>query len=535
LHSLAGPHCVNMLKVAGVCGAAAAAVGCVLVRCRRPREADECRRQGDVGRDMQTSHPPSPGLTDSSRGATPSPIRHPDARRLAPEVVQRINSLRKKAQLAHDQVCKFFAKTEEEVQHDAVKHMLRRAFWDQLNQQLQEEPSSARERLRGLLGELQDMFARITPHPVYQQQVKEVFDAEQFDACLEEKMDEAVAALLLRSTKLLHSIEPPASSPLTAARSQELARALEEKGLAATMVPILSFLFERVETVKEEVSRYRVQQVAPQLRDKASELARELTRAEVDEGIIDFTATRQWLHRIISETNGIDLGTAAKEDGHDEIVKIVAEGVLKMVRSPTSVMQNYTEGTYPETLRLDIHNLFHFQNLVQRVALLGCILNLSVQLMTQRSALAGLAPPPQDSLLPLKEELSAVLQHPAVSLPLVQRVVLQGVKQALDPLELGEQLENALASAVSAAVKTEHTVYAFCQQRILEALSEGVRDFVERGHTVSAEDIRPVLAKANMAGVAAETAEAAGQLGRLIKANVFTYVEYYRHILTVLQ
>lgn len=307
--------------------------------------------------------------------------------------------------------------------------------------------------------------------------------------------------------------------------------------MAAALVPILSFLFDRVETVMEEVSQYRVQQVAPQLRDKATELARELTKTEVDEGIIDFTATREWLRQTVADFDGVDLRTATKEDGtgDGETFKIVAEGVLNMVKSPVSVMQLYSESTYPETLRLDLNNLFHFQNLVQRLALLGCILNLSTQLMGQRCTAAGLAPPPQDALQPLKEELARVLQHPGVSLPLVQKVVKQGVTQALDPLQLDEQMENALASAVSAAVKTEHAVYSTCQKRVLEALSGGVRDFVVRGHTVSEEEMQPLLARANMAGLAPEVSLAAGQLGRLIKTNVYCFVLYYRHVLTVLQ
>eukprot|EP01065_Artemidia_motanka_P038244 TRINITY_DN47100_c0_g1_i1.p1 TRINITY_DN47100_c0_g1~~TRINITY_DN47100_c0_g1_i1.p1 ORF type:complete len:552 (+),score=172.53 TRINITY_DN47100_c0_g1_i1:96-1658(+) len=474
------------------------------------------------------------GLSDSSHAASPSPGR-PERRQFPRETVAVLNKLRMEAQVAHDQMCKYFSTTQEEVVASALAKQFRRAFWDQLAQQLAADPEGSKDRLRGLLGELRGILGSVAGNAAFQEDVRAALDWEQFEATMSDQLSGAVGRLLDDVAVLVNRVEAPADSAATTARKEELKLLLRDAGVAAAVPKILEFLFTRAEAVAAEVQAFRVQQAAPLLRERADGLARKLVGAELAAGVIDLSATRDWLRSTVHAVGraSADPTVAARTDGSGDraLFTLITEGVFQLIQGPSVVDRCSEGGDFPELLRLDVQNLFHFQNLVQRLGLVGCLLNLITYFVLAESQKNGVPPPPQAALLPLKRELLVLLQHPGVNLPSIQRSVVKGTAAAVAPLEVDEQMAGALCGLVAQAVKTEHAVYKTCEKCVLNSLRAVTTSVAVDQQPLGADAVAQQLSAASMSGLADDVVAAGVQLGKMTRHNVTTFVSMYRSIL----
>ncbi|KAI1303004.1 T-complex protein 11-like protein 1 [Halotydeus destructor] len=388
-----------------------------------------------------------------------------------------------------------------------VEQVMKKAFWDILESQLNESPSKFKQALVLLAEIKQDLSSLLLPqHTKLKQEIEEILDID-----LIKQQAENGALDFQRYAQYVLSVMARLCAPVRDERIRELTQTSE-------VVPLFRGIMELLEVMKLDMANFTIQQMRPHIQQQSIDYERKKfqefleTQSKLSNGLDGLEYTKRWLER---NYESIDLSSETNE-------KNITNKVLLTAFIELLVWDDTKQELYPETLLMDEDRFTALRNDVTLYTLVGSTLLL---------AFAATGPSVQqlsDFKKTLKEHLMLILgdkeADESAKIENASVQVVQDLKRCLEEHNM-PLLDSAKEATLEAQIKDLRNK----ENRVRKIIERRVLEFVET--VASSNTAAPVQIPAGLSVLQDELSALTGSYMRLVSHNRAVFSEFYADII----
>ncbi|XP_042876370.1 T-complex protein 11-like protein 1 isoform X1 [Penaeus japonicus] len=385
-----------------------------------------------------------------------------------------------------------------------VREVMHKAFWDQLAEQLAQEPPSYEQALI-LIQEVRDNLVDITlPHHTrLRQEISDTLDVE----LIKQQAEHGVLDFSQYSQYVL-SIMARLCAPVRDETIRNLMRESE-------IVTVFRGVMETLDLMRLDMANFTIQQIRPHI------IAQSVTYEK-----------KKFAEFLKTQNDGLELtrGWLINHVREDDIVRadeLSMRGVVGSVisRAYLELLSWSDEKLLPETVVMDGTRIFELRDRLSQVCILGSVL------LVTMSSVGPMINQPDAFKLKLKRNLCIILD-PALSdsetMAVMDNIAEQVVKEVED--HLNENEKPPLPSSAKVALKSQVLEIKSQDHRIRALIMKRAMEFI--GTLLSSTTARPVQMPPGLSTLQEELANICGTLLRLVTHNRNVFGEYYSDIIT---
>lgn len=385
-----------------------------------------------------------------------------------------------------------------------VRDVMHRAFWDQLAEQLAQDPPVYEQALI-LLQEVRDNLTDITlpHHTKLRQEITDNLDVD----LIKQQTEHGVLNFGQYSEYVL-SIMSRLCAPIRDETIRSLMRETE-------VVTVFRGVMETLDLMRLDMANFTIQQIRPHIIAQSVTYEKrkfaEFLKTQND----GLELTREWL---VNHVKPEDIASADDLSMRNIVSLVINRAYLELVSWPD-------ERLLPETVVLDGSRLLELRDRLSQVCILGAVL------LVTFSSVGPILTQPDAFKLKLKRNLCIILD-PALSeketMDVMDNIAEQVVKEVEDHLQAHEKpplpasAKNALKSQVLEVKSVDHRIRALISKRAMEFIST----------IMNSTTAQPVQMPPGLSTLQEELAHICGTLIRLVTHNRSVFGEYYADIIT---
>eukprot|EP01012_Entosiphon_sulcatum_P019384 TRINITY_DN2423_c0_g1_i1.p1 TRINITY_DN2423_c0_g1~~TRINITY_DN2423_c0_g1_i1.p1 ORF type:complete len:764 (+),score=137.70 TRINITY_DN2423_c0_g1_i1:37-2292(+) len=423
-----------------------------------------------------------------------------------------------KARLAYDSVCDFGPKQESNGPQAQLLEIAEKAFWDVFSAEVSATPP-VYHRIPGLLQEVQAILVACAPKdPRFAEELKTTLD---WDVLQHSMTTATLKGFLNFVIEKVIELEAPVHNEETRRGQATLLAELDQEFSPALVVHVLSFVMKKLRQLHEEVNRCRMQMAKAVIRDQAVDVQRQFVHMALASGKLTLTRTREWLEGTISRHFPQHPKWLCDRDKFEAVVRA---GLLDLIQVPVGLQ--LLRLRLPEVLRYDIPNLERFQNELQHITVVACLVNIVAMLCAQkRLALST------EELQALAKRLDEALKRNDVNLAGLVDLLCEFSTQCLSiPARVavsGGKLTPSDTDMIEAMAKktlqNDDAVFAAFRTKVVQ----GLDTVMTHPPNASAEPLWPT---GNLRTVEQAVRRLGGHLRTVLVNSVNVYGQYYYHM-----
>ncbi|KAK8727247.1 hypothetical protein OTU49_009780 [Cherax quadricarinatus] len=384
-----------------------------------------------------------------------------------------------------------------------VRDVMHKAFWDQLAEQLSQDPPCYDQALV-LLQEVRENLLDITlPHHTrLRQEISDTLDVE----LIKQQTEHGVLDFSQYSQYVL-SIMARLCAPV---RDETIRNMMRE----TDAVLVFRGVMETLDLMRLDMANFTIQQIRPHIIAQSVTYEKrkfaEFLKTQND----GLELTRAWL---LSHIRPEDLAVTDEMAMRGVVNSVITRSYLALLSWPD-------EKILPETVVLDGSRILELRDRLSQVCILGSVILVTL------SSVGPMITQPDAFKLKLKRNLCIILD-PALSdketMALMDNIVEQVVKEVDDHLiehekpPLPASAKTALKSQVLEIKNPDHRIRSLILKRSMEFL----------GILMSSTTARPVQIPPGLSSLQEELAHICGTLLRLVTHNRNVFGEYYADII----
>eukprot|EP01001_Neometanema_parovale_P007310 NODE_361_length_2598_cov_52.821818_g341_i0.p1 GENE.NODE_361_length_2598_cov_52.821818_g341_i0~~NODE_361_length_2598_cov_52.821818_g341_i0.p1 ORF type:complete len:795 (+),score=199.10 NODE_361_length_2598_cov_52.821818_g341_i0:61-2385(+) len=479
--------------------------------------------------DLQPPTPPTPATT-----ATPTlPTQQVDEApvRSAADIarakkIQALQDAYGKALLAHESVCDLGlpdSNNPGKAQQEQIQAIAQKAFWDILAADVSADPPDY-QRVGALVADVKQMLAEILPKDKkFAEELESTLDWEVFERTLSPDLLKSFASYVIDKVV---SLGAPARQANTQELLQGLCNDIDSGFTPMCIVKTFQLLTEQLTVLREDVAKYRRQLARLAIRQNAVSVQQTYVAQALSLGEMKLTRTRSWIEHSINTHHPTHPKWLAN---NQEYVTIVREGFLDLLQSPVA-LQSWT---VPESWAFDVRSMVYYQNRVQHITLVACVVNIVATLCNQKCL--GLS---RDELLDFKQRLDKIISEPTTTLPVLSKFVTEFIGECMatparrsnPKATVTDGDEDMVKSMLKKTADPSDPVFCAFRSKIMAALSNFCRDPPPAPEAA-------LFTASNLNLVEADVRTLGGQVRQTYMNNTAVYGQYYANMVlgTVLQ
>ncbi|XP_074604961.1 T-complex protein 11-like protein 1 [Brevipalpus obovatus] len=392
--------------------------------------------------------------------------------------------------------------------HKQVDGMMRKVFWDLLQNELDESPPNYKRALM-LLEEIKNSLTSflLPQHTRLKQEIDEILDLD-----LIKRQAENGALDFQRYAHYILSVMARLCAPVRDEKIQVLTQTRE-------VVPMFRGIMELLDEMRIDMANFLVMQIRPQImqqsvpyeRKKFEEFLENKKKLSHLDGL---ESTKKWLKR------NYDCNEFSGESKKEIINRVLTTAYIELLQWDDSLQERL-----PETLLLDEKRILTLRDALMLNVLVGSSLLIAVNTFSSLQSLAELKEEIRDHLMVIigddsdgKEDLSNKLKSAALQIIKDVSKFFQNHGYAkIDPSK-----EELLKNQIIDIENKNNRIRQLVQRRILE--------FVESVFTSNTAS--PVQMPKGLTALQQNLSSLAGQFTRIASHNRAVYGDYYVDIIT---
>ncbi|CAL4063376.1 unnamed protein product, partial [Meganyctiphanes norvegica] len=384
-----------------------------------------------------------------------------------------------------------------------VRDVMHKAFWDQLKEQLEEEPIVYTQAFV-LLQEVRDNLTDITlpQHTRLRQEIAEAMDLD----LIKQQAEHGVLDFTQYSQYVL-SIMARLCAPV---RDETIQGLMKE----TSVLKVFRGVMETLDLMRLDMANFTIQQIRPHIIAQSVDYEKkkfdEFLKTQND----GLELTREWLLKHITQE---DLAVEDDMEKRKVITAIINKSYLELLSWPEETL-------LPETVVLDESRVLELRDRLTQVCILGSILLVTL------SSVGPLIHTPDAFKSKLKRNLCIILD-PALSdkdtLDLMDNLAEQVVKDVED--YLSENEKPPLPVSAKTALKSQVLEIKNPDQRIRALIKKRALEFI--GILMASTTAKPVQMPPGLSTLQEELAQICGTLLRLVSHNRAVFGDYYADII----
>ncbi|XP_063608808.1 T-complex protein 11-like protein 1 [Penaeus indicus] len=385
-----------------------------------------------------------------------------------------------------------------------VRDVMHKAFWDQLAEQLAQEPPSYEQALI-LLQEVRDNLLDITlPHHTrLRQEISDTLDVD----LIKQQAEHGVLDFSQYSQYVL-SIMARLCAPVRDETIRNLMRETE-------IVTVFRGVMETLDLMRLDMANFTIQQIRPHIIAQSVTYEKKKFAEFLKTQNDGLELTRDWLINHVREDD---------IEGADELsMRGIVGSVIS--RAYLELLSWSDEKLLPETVVMDGGRIFELRDRLSQVCILGSVL------LVTMSSVGPMISQADAFKLKLKRNLCIILD-PALSdsetMALMENIAEQVVKEVED--HLSENEKPPLPASAKVALKSQVLEIKSPDHRIRALIMKRAMEFI--GTLLSSTTARPVQMPPGLSTLQEELANICGTLLRLVTHNRNVFGEYYSDIIT---
>lgn len=384
-----------------------------------------------------------------------------------------------------------------------VRDTMHRAFWDNLSDQLKQDPADYTQAFV-LLQEVRDNLIDITlPHHTrLRQEISDKFDVE----LIKQQAEHGVLNFEEYSQYVL-SIMVRLCAPV---RDEAIQGLMKEKDI----VSVFRGVIETLDFMRLDMANFTIQQIRPHIIAQSVEYERKKFAEFLKTQNDGLEIAREWLTKFIQEE---DLSLT-----DDMAIRIVTSRVIS--NAYLSLLSWPDDKLLPETVVLDGSRIFELRDRMVQVCMMGATLLVTL------SSLGPIIPQPDALKIKLKKNICGILD-PAYTqketYDLMENIAEQIVKDVADHLKEHDKLP--LPQSAVSALKAQLLEIKNPEQRIRQLITNRANEFI--GMLLNSTVSRQVQVPPGLSALQEELAHICGTLLRLVSHNRAVFGEYYAEII----
>ncbi|XP_066976771.1 T-complex protein 11-like protein 1 [Macrobrachium rosenbergii] len=385
-----------------------------------------------------------------------------------------------------------------------VRDVMHRAFWDQLADQLAQDPPCYEQALI-LLQEVRDNLIDITlpHHTKLRQEISDSLDVE----LIKQQAEHGILNFSQYSQYVL-SIMSRLCAPVRDETIRNLMRESE-------VVPVFRGVMETLDLMRLDMANFTIQQIRPHIIAQSVTYEKKKFAEFLKTQNDGLELTREWL---VSHVKPEDIAAADDLSMRNIVSLVINRAYMELLSWPD-------ERLLPETVVLDGSRLLELRDRLSQVCVLGAVL------LVTFSSVGPIVTQPDAFKLKLKRNLCIILD-PALSekdtMDVMDNIAEQVVKEVDDHLKENEKpplpvsARNALKAQVLEVKNMDHRIRSLISKRAMEFVSV----------IMNSTTARPVQMPPGLSTLQEELAHICGTLIRLVTHNRSVFGEYYADIIS---
>ncbi|XP_043915465.1 T-complex protein 11-like protein 1 [Protopterus annectens] len=402
-----------------------------------------------------------------------------------------------------------------------VRDIMRKAFWDCLEAQLNENPPEYDHAVK-LLEEIKEtLLSFLLPgHTRLRNQINEVLDLD----LIKQEANNGV----LDISKLARFIIGIMGTLCAPARDEEV----KKLGVITGIVPLLREIFKVLDLMKMDMVNFAVSSIRPHLMQQSVEYERKNFQEFLDKqpNALDFTT--EWLQEAISSLSSSETATC------QSVPHATASADSVRILNPVTVQNqaylrllkwDHITRPFPETLLMDQSRFVEIKTELDQLTIVAAVLLVSYNVVG--TALSGL-PGFMDRLKKNIRVLLPAIYSPSFSLSEALAAISEKISVDISSClsehgfaTLTKEKEAVLKGQIQSIEKTDNAVRSLIDSRIQIFL----QDYLTSGHQKSV----PVI-PGGLVPIQKELEEIAVKYIRLVNYNKMVFGPYYSNILSKL-
>ncbi|RWS15256.1 T-complex protein 11-like protein 1 [Dinothrombium tinctorium] len=389
-----------------------------------------------------------------------------------------------------------------------VETIMKQAFWDVLQSQLNETPVNYKQALNLLEEVKATLLSFLLPqHTRLKQEIEEILDLD-----LIKQQAENGALDFQRYAQYILSVMARLCAPVRDEKIRELTQTTE-------VVPLFRGIMELLDLMKLDMANFAIKQVRPHLLQHSVKYEQEKFKEFMEthsklgnEDTLEFT--KKWLKRNFDKLKFSETESNTK----NKINKVIIAAYIELL-----VWDESKQELFPETLLMDESRIQTLRLLIQEIVYVASVLLVTFSVLG----------PSFQELSELKEELKQhmkIVLHfekdendikakfEAAAAQVIADVKKYSEKCSLQHLD--DSKESLLKSQIIDICNTENRVRKIVEKRVLE--------FVESVFT--SNSAAPIKLPTGLSTLQQELASFVGQFMRIITHNRAVFGEYYTKI-----
>ncbi|KAB7498564.1 T-complex protein 11-like protein 1 [Armadillidium nasatum] len=384
-----------------------------------------------------------------------------------------------------------------------VRDTMHKAFWDNLAEQLKEDPPDYTQAFV-LLQEVRDNLLEITlPHHTrLRQEINEKFDVE----LIKQQAEHGVLNFEEYSQYVLF-IMARLCAPV---RDEVIQGLMKEKDI----VTIFRGVMETLDFMRLDMANFTIQQIRPHIIAQSVEYERKKFTEFLKTQNDGLEITRNWLTQFIQPE---DMTVTDDLAMRSVFSRVISRAYLNLLSWPD-------EKLLPETVVLDGSRIFELRDRMMQVCLMGATILVTL------SSLGPILPHADVLKMKLKKNICGILD-PAYTqqetYDLMENIAEQVIKDVSDHLK--EHDKPPLPQSAVSVLKSQLLEIKNPDQRVRELITNRANEFI--GFLLSSTTARPVQVPPGLSALQEELAHICGTLLRLVSHNRAVFGEYYAEII----
>ncbi|XP_015789829.1 T-complex protein 11-like protein 1 [Tetranychus urticae] len=392
--------------------------------------------------------------------------------------------------------------------HKRVDDMMKKVFWELLQNELDESPPNYKRALM-LLGEIKEslMSFLLPQHTRLKQEIEEILDLD-----LVKQQAENGALDFQRYAHYILSVMARLCAPIRDEKIRQLTQTRE-------VVPLFRGIMELLGEMRLDMANFLVQQIRPQIlqqsvtyeRKKFTEFLENQAKLGKSDGL---EYTKKWLKRNYEE-----------HDFSGESTKEIINKVLTSSYVQLLVWDESLQEMFPETLLLDEKRIIALRDFLNLNIYVGSALLVTVAAFPSVQSLSDLKELIRDHLLVILDEKDDKLSDLETRLEGAALQIITDLKKYTDDHVFPE-----IDSVKEASLKAQIVDLKNENNRIRQIVQRRILEFVESVFTSNTAS--PVQMPKGLTALQRSLSSIAGQFMRIASHNRAVYGSYYANIIT---
>ncbi|ESO89190.1 hypothetical protein LOTGIDRAFT_106210, partial [Lottia gigantea] len=385
-----------------------------------------------------------------------------------------------------------------------VTDIAHKAFWDLLEEKLNEEPPDYKNALV-LIQEIKETLSMILPPQCerLKKQMDEVLDLE----LIKQKMEHEVFDMFYYSDYVL-GIMARLCAPV---RDDDIAKLKTVKEI----IPLFKGIFEVLDLMKMDMANYTIAQIRPYLQQQSAEYERKKFKEFLDKQKDGLQYTKVWLKESHDKLKKLE--DELNTETSTPITMATPQAILN--EAYMELLQWSNRYPFPETLLMDQGRFHDLQETINKCTIIASILLVTYN--TVGAPIAGI----KDLKQTLKSQILTLLE--ANKDKDARENISEQVKSEVNKClmshafpQLGQK-EGLLMGQVKDVFNTENSIYALMSKRLLDFIREAIKT----------KHVSSLKVPAGFTAVETELSGVLGQFLRLISHNRSVFGVYYAEII----